>query len=186
METPATILAWAVETFGAGDPLSIATRSNVEVAELINGVNNLREAKNLPWAQRRERILAVRGEVIDVWIMWSQLAEKLGVEVNTPDYARMPAAVLPQDVCSLNVGWALFMNSLLYWTATADEPPRALSTLIPRLHPLFQRLSHMADSPSDLLAFHAAVDAKMEINRKRQWRVTDTGQRQHVEEENKS
>lgn len=82
METQQTISTWGRETFGKNKPLALATRMNVEVAELVNALNNLQEAKNRPWAIRKAMASAALMECADVYIMLAQVAQALGGDLS--------------------------------------------------------------------------------------------------------
>lgn len=79
MENQVTIRTWGRATFGPSTAQAITTRMNVEVAEMINALQNAADAKT---PEERTRILAhAAGEGADVYIMLAQAMEELGVDL---------------------------------------------------------------------------------------------------------
>lgn len=87
-----SIAQWGRETFGhpgeVPPPLPIATRMNVEVAELLNG---LAELDKVPLLTREHETMtaSVAAECADVAIMLVQVADALGVDLEEEIAAKM-------------------------------------------------------------------------------------------------
>lgn len=88
----ASIAQWGRETFGNGNAPppadAIAARMNVEVAELLNGLAAIRFTA--PGSQDRAELIQELGtECADVGIMLVQVADALGVDLESAMAAKM-------------------------------------------------------------------------------------------------
>lgn len=93
-ENQRTISDWGNQTFGPNSPLAIATRMNVEVAELLNCLQNLQETEGRVITQNRlDEICAMRKEAgrecADVYIMLVQIADALGIDLHEQSDEKM-------------------------------------------------------------------------------------------------
>lgn len=81
METQRSITEWAEQTFGPSHPAVIASRMNVEVAELVSGLSTVArlEVSDID----PNTLDALREECADVGVMLFQVCEKLGVDLQT-------------------------------------------------------------------------------------------------------
>ena len=78
-ETQQTITRWAEDTFGETHPASIARRMGLEVLELLEGFE---AAGDEPVGRMpRDVVEALQEECGDIYIMLSQIAEKLGADL---------------------------------------------------------------------------------------------------------
>ena len=86
-ETQETMTAWGDETFGPTPPAAIARRIRHEVQELLDGFEALGDLQpaDIPEEARR----ALGEECGDIYIMLSQIAQKLGIDLPTIATAKM-------------------------------------------------------------------------------------------------
>lgn len=86
-ETQETMTAWGDETFGPTPPAAIARRMRHEVQELLDGFEALGDLQpaDIPEEARR----ALGEECGDIYIMLSQIAQKLGTDLPTIATAKM-------------------------------------------------------------------------------------------------
>lgn len=162
-ETPNSILTWNQETFGA--PLiRIANRTNLEVAEFLSAVQ---------FEYAEERILE---ELADVCIMTWAVAAALGEDARPVIDARwLPRA---QDwriellAAKFNSHYAVFMYNLNSRRSPGyKEIKQPFRYAMQYLEMLIARYS---------VDIASLVDAKMQINRQRQWKNVEGGNYQHV------
>lgn len=76
-ETQQTIYEWGLKTFGKRSPQSLGIRANTEMAELLDALERLREAKNQSWDVRKKLRKDVLKECADVTILLNRLTSTL-------------------------------------------------------------------------------------------------------------
>ncbi|APL99330.1 putative pyrophosphatase [Bordetella phage FP1] len=86
-ETQETMTAWGDETFGPTPPAAIARRMRHEVQELLDGFEALGDLQ--PADIPAEARAALGEECGDIYIMLSQIAQKLGTDLPTIATAKM-------------------------------------------------------------------------------------------------
>lgn len=172
IENQTSITRWAVTTFGARDPLKVASRALKETGELFDAiVVGLDPAK-------------IVDECADNAVMYMQIAELtrndffLQVTLCEQDpkvqeLLRIEGiARLPSEIAGLLVR---YVGVLLVDLARCQINPRVLGMI----GLLLETLVHHYE-PGVMLV--DAVQAKMVINRSRKWAVDDHGRGQHIEE----
>ncbi len=163
IETQASICAWADATVGpATDNFRIVTRANLEMAELLHACSGGAAAEK------------IAEEAANVMIVLARLGRNLGLDV-----VRLMA---------LHYAWRDGLEVQL----CACEASRMLSAVgeCLRLRPdgadryrdtFIRNIVHnMVTVGGGYDRLGAAVDAKMETNRARQWHVDGTGHGSHV------
>lgn len=170
-ESQTSIIDWAVENFGQTTTLRAANRANQEMAELLT----VYTAQPLDTAK-----LIV--EAADVAIVLARveraLAEHEDIEPEWPDLIASGSGNRDDDmpvdelVAQATLNMAGLINDLI--AQDIDEAGLSCHMLMRNLADLVTRLG--GDLPS-------AIDAKMEINRKRIWRPDGTGHGYHTHAE---
>lgn len=158
METPNTINTWASETFGRRTAIEILVRCNIELAELLSAVH---VGADLP---------TIKDELADVNIMLSQAFDELGVVQRGVLETQYFHDTILSAVYRCNAHMALLM-------AQVNAVPDSL---------LGRQL--LEDTHQDLLAvckilevdLQEVTDLKMQINRARVWKKTESGRFQHA------
>jgi hypothetical protein len=170
-ETCATIGDWALETFGPrSTPQSIAARALVEAAELVQ--------ECVTYDRERSEALAqsIAKECADVYIVLARIAHE--ADCNMVEAARHELVTLRADWFGSHASLASSATELLLKLCATTLPRYAtfdlLGMIAGRLQLLVTKLGQ-----GDLLEH---VDAKMEVNRARKWRLNEHGHGQHVEE----
>lgn len=158
METPQSILEWGAATFGSPTTLDLLVRCNKEMAELLSAINNQAPVEN------------IRAEIADVTIVIWQAAASADIQVPLypgakPIYGSMEMAV---RVSSLLQELIIAFSGGNYYTPTSQSIQEA-SNLLYRMAAFYE---------ADL---QELVDAKMVVNRARQWELNADGSFQHVE-----
>lgn len=170
-ETQKSISDWAEETFGAATSnLRVAVRANEEMAELLRELT-------IDFSPEYDARKAVE-ECADTYIVLCRLGERLGLNLLQSPSARairheMPIGSRPFEIAvKANVLIAKAMLLLSYkiqhkvTATTASEVAGLLEWIVEKLG-------------GDL---HVAVDSKMEVNRRRRWRVDGSGHGYHLKE----
>lgn len=159
METQDSIEQWAAATFAGSDrtALGIATRMNIEVAELV--------AELVITNMTPERAAL---ECADIWIVLAQVAHAQGYLLE-----RGVAALRP--VCNLELVATINTKSAELLSALQHRAP---------LHVTHALMSDIASFTESLCArqgmmLSEAVDRKMQVNRARSWKRTESGRMQH-------
>lgn len=80
--------AWGQETFGLPKPMELATRMNVEVAELLSGLSNL-PATAPGSLDHTELLVSLADECADIGIVLVQVANRLGFDLMTEMVRKM-------------------------------------------------------------------------------------------------
>lgn len=158
-ETPATVSAWAEETFGpAGSNFSVACRANREMSELLSMV-----AGNADLATLGE-------EIADVVIVLWRLAERNRLMISGRPISDSRKET--HKFTNANVQLAFIVAAL---EKNDSDPQLAdrLSWLLGLLH--FLALRQGIDLQSE-------IDAKMARNRIREWKLDGHGHGYHVKE----
>jgi NTP pyrophosphatase (non-canonical NTP hydrolase) len=165
-ETQASISAWAEQTFGpVSSHARVAARANEEMAELLRC---LTVDEHHPKAGE---------EIADVVIVLARLATRLGVDLARDFPVKAPArtrhlATLPgpfaQAACA-NEQLAILLRALSL--EVEFMAASLLLTVVIDLHILAAHLG--ADVQQQ-------VDAKMAVNRARQWQLDGSGHGYHV------
>lgn len=185
-ETPKSISDWATQTFGPSPLLNIGIRGFLEVAEMVLAFRELHEsleAVDRPISERtRELALNARGEVVDVWIMASQIGYRSSVPFPTAGAytcsSRFHSLALPLEVA------AMYAKLLTNLEAQALAYPSLMIQVHLGLLRLFwqvERLLEPTRTEYDEAMFYAAVTEKMRVNRARKWVRTAAGNMQHAE-----
>ncbi len=167
METPQSINLWAEQTFPPRDPLTVASRGNIELSELVSAlINN---------ADKEE----IASEIADVFIVLCQVSELLGVNYSLIlDFLEEDIALFEKKYPDINsIGTSIRLGSfcyeLMYFIdmSVSSEYENIFRKIYTLIHK-FVRLEEI-----DL---QAEVDKKMQINRARQWKQTKSGHFQHT------
>lgn len=163
METQETIEAWAAETFGHSDrsALGIATRMNIEVAELVAELSNP-DVEHLPGS--------IAGECADIWIVLSQVAHAKGYVLLFGDVAICPRDSDLQIAAKINVESAELLSAL--------QHNAKLSELYPRFRDIARYTETLCIRQH--IPLSDAVNRKMAVNRTRKWVTTESGRMQHA------
>jgi NTP pyrophosphatase (non-canonical NTP hydrolase) len=172
-ETQQTITAWARSQFGPGDVLTVATRMNCEVAELLAGLAASGPAQG------------IAEELADVGVMLLQVAELQGFSLLDKVHEVTP---------HLRTYRPEMMNT--YCSRLAANLSEAVGQLLALLFAFevqhsYQEYKNMTKTVfvgvvlfrlAEILAvdLEQAIDEKMEINRNRKWGKNDNGTYQHV------
>ena len=161
-ETQWTISAWATETFGpASSHARVAARANEEMAELLRGFTSSADIGKL------------LEEAADVVIVLYRLADRLGMDL---DQAAAGVGVSDTHTETLigqaNESMARLLRQLLAGWDGSDARGE-LACVVAQLKAFVQAWG------GDLAAI---VDAKMAVNRARQWKLDSHGHGYHVRE----
>ncbi len=158
-ETQMTIVDWANETFGAADDMTIvAARCCEESSELVSAY----------FSAGAECAEAIVDEIADVFVVACQVAARYNVRMVFHDDLR------PQNHRVL-VPQVLNLTAVML-AATVDEGIH----ITPHLRTLEKVLGSLAVSVG-AENLQTLVNAKMQINRNREWTVDGNGVGQHVE-----
>lgn len=157
-ETPESITAWASETFGEVPLIQVATRCNIEVAELVEAVLYSEESAQ------------VAEECVDVLIMllqiWHRVVPGVGVDglLKHPSGGAVPLSVVIE------------LTAKTAHLVAAGAPTTAIRLM---LRDAIATVSNICASRCRIVDVSVLIDAKMEINRKRSWATVD-GVLRHV------
>lgn len=170
-ETQQSISKWGQDTFGL-DAMGIIIRMNVEVAELLVGLDSLRvvDGHNPAIVDLDKRIREVVCECADIYIMQAQVASKLGLGLPEPEHVM----VEPWMDDPLLIG-----ERIAGWTVDLLTAVRHRSATYLLMEGLLRSTVQLAKFFGADLS--AEVDAKMAKNRKRVWARQANGKVQHVE-----
>lgn len=187
LETPASILAWSVDTFGERTALSVATRTSKEVNEAMCAVLN---DAPLP---------VIHDELADCAVMMWQVGQLIDPSSTEGPYRstfRASSDAAREKVCpyfsavQLQRRFTTVLEELIKertWQTSTDlgdvargRHARQHSTLI--LKDSLLLLDRLAWFYAIDLQDH--VDAKMRINRARSWERLNDGSYQHVKAQN--
>lgn len=167
-ETQASIEAWRRETFGPPSSAARMTaRANEEMAELLREVT--REDPD------NARILV---ECADVLIVLYGVAELLDVALDDDSVFRYLRGGVScrEGALSVEAGYANGVLAMLFENLVRpDALASARRAIIVQIALSLDRLAVSAGGNLD-----DAVDAKMAINRARDWKLTDRGHGRHV------
>lgn len=169
-ETQKSCSDWASESFGQpGTLLSVVTRANEELAELIFEL------------EKDRRSTKARAECADVTIILYRLAERCSLEMKTD--VTLGAAI---------AGWTLHQTDDDAPLSAALFAARHMLLLMENMlgpNPDWHFVADRLNSIGSMMAFCAfllgttlpiEVDRKMEINRRRVWRLTGNGHGYHI------
>lgn len=163
-ETQQSVSKWARETFGSHATLGIATRANVELAELLSCFSNQAD------------LSAVADEIADVQIILWQVAQAVGPELKMHDL-RFKFGIHQRDpyrtALSLNRTMAKLMVSL-----RSLEDGTGGRGVVWHLFKAQVELKTLALILG--LDLQALVNVKMQTNRNREWTTNEHGRFQHV------
>ena len=156
-ETPESITEWSDATFG-GDvsPLACAVRANMEMAELLAAVT-----QNQP-------VERIAEECADVCIVLWRLAKLLAADLGPLEYYSPIRERADETVKTINTHLAATIRHV------ATNPHRARECLLMTLC-YIQWLATVCK-----FDLQEAVDAKMQVNRARQWKMDGTGCGYHI------
>jgi len=158
IETPESISRWAQETFGPTPIMNIATRANVEMAELLQAVLNYDPPED------------VAEECADVQIMLRQIYHAVSPGRDLVGFCETGS--MTGIAVLANVKMSLLVNAIAAGSGP-DIIAAAVKDVSGPVASIFKRVSPM-------IHLEAAIAAKMEINRGRKWARASTGQMQHV------
>jgi NTP pyrophosphatase (non-canonical NTP hydrolase) len=170
-ETCATIGDWALETFGPrSTPQSIAARALVEAAELVQECVSYDRDRGEALAQ------SIAKECADVYIVLARIAHE--VDCNMVEAARREYQLLRVEWFGSHASLASSATELVLKLCATTHPKYTTFELLGMIGARLQLL--VASIGQGELLEH--VDAKMEVNRARKWRLDGNGHGQHVEE----
>ena len=174
IETQATVSDWAAATFG--EPSSharVAWRLAEEIAELGRETSS------------RNRPAEVADECADAAIILCRLAHRLGIELSLTErpgesgqWMARNLSLSPSDLAAEAMRRCLI---LLDVGSLVDRVPSLLPASVPpmgsayRLADVLECLCRQAGT-----TLQDAVDAKMAVNRKREWKLTGDGHGYHL------
>lgn len=168
-ETQATILDWADQTFGpAQSPLRVATRVHEELLELWKAVLTGQPAEK------------IREEAADVAICLYRLSSKLGADLDRRTQAAMMMGMAKELVPEADSAERSVLRAetklvvAKNMIADAFQITRILQEVVAVRVILEEVVSRHGGNLTD------EVDAKMAINRMREWRLDGTGHGYHV------
>lgn len=162
-ETQSTIAAWADAAFGPAKSLaSIAARANREMAELLQKVVDLAPDE------------AIVEEAADVLIVLARYAAASGQEMHRYVAPRLSCS---SDRFPLACSAARALLDLVRDSKGHNLPASRIVTAVA-----------IARTIADLIQVcggnaQVAIDAKMEVNRLRRWKLDGVGHGQHVEDQ---
>lgn len=163
-ETGASISQWAEETFGPAASLaSIAARALTEMAELVRKVT----------APEPDPAKIVT-ECADVVIVLARLAHRCGGDIFD---CWEPLLTLPKTNYLIGMAlnqMAFIQNALLHWEGSEVDKEQTLDMC------RMIQINLSAACRTLQTNLRGAVDAKMTINRGREWVLDGTGHGQHV------
>jgi hypothetical protein len=169
-ETQTSIVDWARATFGVPDSaLSLAVRANQEVAELLVAAMRVYAAAGDD-QQWEEETALFAAELADVYIVYCQVADKLGFVLSAEAGDHIEAEAVRVST-RINLRSANILSNLALGSPTALQFAQADITVLAQL------LSHLAESHGDNL--RDLVTRKMAVNRHREWVVLGRGLGQH-------
>lgn len=164
-ETTETICTWADDAFGpAPSEARILARANEEMAELMVTVVDCDKP-----------LSAMIEESADVAIVLCRLAKLHGCDV---DELMARRTKMPRRCDTTPAEAAVASNTALAALLRAVTAEQQDEVVAERLLFLFDRLADTALLAGGQLG--QAVDAKMQVNRKRQWRLDGSGHGYHV------
>lgn len=170
METQSSIALWGRETFGTYSALTMASRMNVETAELVSILTH--QPDNWEEITAEQRAL-ITEELADVFIVLVQVMEIRKRQDWQPKALVRNQFRYPH---TLAADIALWSAQLIYeMRLSASTDGFAACHTAANLLGCLQAACACLDA--DL---QQAVDAKMTINRSRQWRRTEAGRHQHA------
>lgn len=162
MENMKTVVEWAETQFGpAGSALSIAVRTNVEMAELLAAFSN-----GAP-------LNVIEMEIGDVLVMMLQIFAKLKAEREVSP--KSGAVVSQAYMCALFAN-AQFAHVLVELNKEGADPSGVLTSLDATHWSICQTAKILKLEPQ------RALDMAMAKNRSRTYARTENGRYQHVEE----
>lgn len=166
-ETPASISAWSVESFGTVPRQAVAVRCLAEAAELLQACYSYSTEKD---HKRREQFRKeVIKEAADVYIMCVQMQD---LTDNIPFLVESRPA---RENWTLQVACVCLCKDMTSFLGmvTANEKCGGYF-----LDSVFQILGLLCRKVGEDLQTH--VDHKMSINRARVWGVSETGAVRHI------
>lgn len=160
MESPATICDWAEQTFGVvGSDLRVASRAGEEMAEAVRAYA----------AGRSTGVVAL--ELADTMIVLCRLGKRLDMELVIPGDEEVAPLGLGRHLAEANEKMARLVSHLVY-----GVPPGWV------MSELWRSLGHGIRACGTTA--QEAIDAKMVVNRMREWKSDGTGHGYHVREKN--
>ena len=170
-ETCQTIGDWALETFGPrSTPQSIAARALVEAAELVQECVTLDRDRGVYGLTER-----IAKECADVYIVLARIAHEADCNMN--ESARRELQLLRMEWFGSYASLASSATELVLKLCATTHPRYTTFELLGMIGARLQLL--VASIGQGELLEH--VDAKMQVNRARKWRLDGNGHGQHVE-----
>jgi hypothetical protein len=185
LETPKTIATWSQKTFGPSTLLNIGVRGMLEVAEMVLAFRELFNClgpSDVPVNEpTRKLVRAAQEEVVDVWIMLSQIAYRSNVPLPEAFEAsgtqRLRTMELPLEMA------AIYAKLLMDLNVHAVPLPSLIILQHLGLQKLFFQLHRLLLPPGSALHsldFNRVITEKMKVNRARRWEKSPAGYTRHV------
>ncbi|MGI9298605.1 MAG: MazG-like family protein [Gammaproteobacteria bacterium] len=176
-ETQGSVSQWATETFGPESSLlRVAVRANEELAELLRCL-----AGDAP----PEKVVE---EIADVVIVLYRLAERIGIGLDTvvtqTDVHDSPGLTTLRMALMIHAEIGIVLESLESMEMLAGVDDELVSRID---HNMKSSIMQIGMTATELAAGFGAllpreIDKKMVINRRRKWKLDDTGRGQHIQE----